>query len=60
MELKRTMTYEEMSAHMARHSFKHVNRVNVGKYARMKGYKVYKYMEDGKRYFLYVNPDLPR
>lgn len=59
MELKRTMTYEEMAAHMVKHSFRHLNRVNVGKYARMKGYQVYKYMVDRKRHFVYVNPDLP-
>nr|DAX51815.1 MAG TPA: hypothetical protein [Caudoviricetes sp.] len=58
MKLKRTMTFEEMAAHMAQHSFKHINRVNVGKYARMKGFQVYKCMVDRKRYFYYVNPDL--
>ena len=58
MKLKRTMTYEEMAAHMAQHTFKRINRVNVGKYARMKGFQVYKWMVDRQRHFCYVNPNL--
>lgn len=58
MKLKRTMTFDEMAAHMAQHSFKHINRVNVGKYARMRGYQVYKSMVNRKIIFLYVNQDL--
>lgn len=52
------MTYEEMAEHMAQHSYKHINRVNVGKYARMKGFQVYKWMVDRQRHFCYVNPNL--
>ncbi len=59
MKLKQRMTYEEMSEHMSRHSFKTPNRVNVGKYAKMKGYHVYKCMINRERLFFYINPDLP-
>ena len=58
MKLKRTMTYEEMAAHMAQHSCKHNHRVKVGKYALMKGIQVNKWMVDRQRHFCYVNPKL--
>jgi hypothetical protein len=57
-QLKRRMTFEEMSQHMQNHSFKLPSRVSVGKYARELGYKVYKPMLDGKIQFFYVNESI--
>lgn len=54
MELKQRMTYDEMRQHMEKNSFKIPNKVNVGKYARQLGYRVYKPMINGKLNFFYV------
>ena len=48
------MTYDEMRQHMEKNSFKIPNKVNVGKYARQLGYRVYKPMINGKLNFFYV------
>ncbi|MDR1718029.1 MAG: hypothetical protein LBS20_19505 [Prevotella sp.] len=59
MELKQTMTFDEMASHMKEHSFKLPGRVTVGKYARELGYKVYKPMINKKVHFFYVNENIP-
>lgn len=51
MELKQRMTFSEMREHMEKNSFRIANRVNVGKYARQLGYRVYKPMIKGKLNF---------
>lgn len=53
--LKKTMSYQEMEDHMRQNSWKNINKVNVGLYAKRMGYEVYKPMVDGKIYHLYVN-----
>lgn len=60
MELKQTMTFEEMSKHMQQNSFKLPNRVNVGNYAKQLGYRVYKPMVNRKIIHLYVNESIPQ
>ena len=60
IELKQTMSFEEMAQHMQLHSFKLTNRVNVGKYAKNLGYSVYKPMIDGRIQFYYVNESIPK
>lgn len=59
MELKQRMTFEEMSMHMKRNSFKLPSRVTVGKYARELGFIVYKPMIEGKIHFFYINEKIP-
>ena len=54
MELKQRMTFSEMRERMEKNSFRIANRVNVGKYARQLGYRVYKPMIKGKLNFFYV------
>lgn len=56
--LKKKMTFEQMAEHMRRNSYRTVNRVNVGLYAKRHGYTVYKPMIDGKIHFFYVNMDI--
>ena len=53
--LKKKMTYTEMAEHMMKNTFRNVNRVNVGLYAKQLGYHVYKSMVDGKVYHFYIN-----
>lgn len=53
--LKMKMSYQEMENHMRENSWKSVNRVNVGLYAKRLGYKVYKPMINGRICLLYVN-----
>lgn len=60
MELKRTMTFEEMAEYMKEHTFILPNRVTVGVYAKKLGYRVYKPMRAGQLLHLYVLDDLPR
>lgn len=55
MRFKKRMTFEEMAKHMGKNSFKQVNRVNVGKYAKMHGYRVYKPMINYRTMFFYIN-----
>lgn len=55
MRFKKKMTFEEMAEHMSQNSFKQVNRVNVGKYAKMHGYRVYKPMINCRIMFFYIN-----
>ncbi len=55
MRFKKKMTFEEMAEHMSQNSFKQPNKVNVGKYAKMNGYRVYKPMINSKMMFFYVN-----
>lgn len=57
MELKQRMTFEEMSQHMQLSSFKFPSRVNVGRYAKSIGYKVYKPMVNRKVLFFYVKDE---
>ena len=52
--LKIKMSYQEMKEYMRKNSYKSLNRVNVGLYAKRLGYKVYKPMIDGKIYHFYV------
>ncbi|MBF0577401.1 hypothetical protein [Dysgonomonas sp. GY617] len=59
MELKQRMTFNEMSLHMKKHSFKLPSRVSVGKYAKELGFKVYKPMIDRKIHFFYINENIP-
>ena len=59
MELKRRMTFKEMSEHMKEHSFKVPGRITVGKYAKEQGFKVYKPVIAGKVHFYYVNENIP-
>ncbi|KAA6302848.1 MAG: hypothetical protein EZS26_001018 [Candidatus Ordinivivax streblomastigis] len=59
MELKRRMTFDEVSQHMKEHTFKLPSRVSVGRYAKQLGFKVYKPMVDGKMQFYYVNDAIP-
>lgn len=54
MELKAKMTFDEMACHMEENTFKLRNRVNVGIYARERGYKPYKPMRNGRILFYYV------
>lgn len=54
MELKPKMTFDEMAAHMEENTFRLRNRVNVGTYAREKGYAPYKPMVNGRVLFFYV------
>lgn len=54
MELKKSMTIEEMAEHMKEHTFRLPNRVTIGLYAKKLGYQVYKPMRDGKLLHLYV------
>lgn len=54
MELKPKMTFEEMACHMEENTFKLRNRVNVGIYAKERGYKTYKPMRNGRILFFYV------
>jgi hypothetical protein len=58
MELKPKMTFEEMSRHMEENTYRFTNRVNVGRYARDLGYKVYKPMVCGKVLFFYINENI--
>lgn len=58
MELKQRMTFQEMSLHMKKHSFKLPNRVTVGQYARGLGFKVYKPMINKKIHFFYINEQI--
>ena len=58
MELKAKMTFEEMARHMEEHTYRIANRVNVGRYAREMGYRVYKPMIDGRIYLFYINDAL--
>ena len=55
MELKAKMTFEEMARHMEENTYRIANRVNVGRYAREMGYRVYKPMIDGRIYLFYIN-----
>lgn len=57
MELKTKMTFEEMACHMEENTYRLRNRVNVGMYAREKGYKPYKPMVNGRVLFFYVRED---
>lgn len=57
-QLKQRMTFEEMTLHMQKHSFKLPSRVSVGKYARELGYTPYKPMIEGKIQFFYVNKSI--
>lgn len=52
--LKIKMSYREMEGHMRKNSYKIINRVNVGLYAKRLGYKVYKPMINGRIYHFYV------
>lgn len=52
--LKIKMSYQEMKEHMRKNSYKNINRVNVGLYAKRLGYEVYKPMIDGRIYHFYV------
>lgn len=54
MELKQKMTFEEMACHMEENTYRLRNRVNVGLYAKEKGYTVYKPMRNGRVLFFYV------
>lgn len=54
MELKAKMTFDEMACHMEENTFKLRNRVNVGIYAKERGYKTYKPMRNGRILFYYV------
>lgn len=54
MELKPKMTFEEMACHMEENTYKLRNKVNVGIYAREKGYRPYKPMVNGRTLFFYV------
>lgn len=49
------MSYQEMEEHMRNNSWKNVNRVNVGLYAKRLGYEVYKPMINGQIFHFYVN-----
>ena len=53
--LKMKMSYQEMEEHMRNNSWKNVNRVNVGLYAKRLGYEVYKPMINGQIFHFYVN-----
>jgi hypothetical protein len=59
MELKQRMTFDEMAGHMKEHTFMLPSYVTVGKYARQLGFKVYRPMVEGKKYFFYVNESIP-
>lgn len=52
------MSYKEMEEHMRVNSWKTVNRVTVGQYARRLGYKVYKPMINGRVFHFYVNESI--
>lgn len=56
--LKMKMSYKEMEEHMRVNSWKTVNRVTVGQYARRLGYKVYKPMINGRVFHFYVNESI--
>lgn len=58
MELKKRMTYEEMARHLEEKTGKIPSRVNVGKYARENGYKVYKPMLKGRITLFYLNESI--
>lgn len=60
MELKKTMTIDEMTLYMKEHSFILPNRVTIGRYAKQLGYKVYKPMQNGKLFHFYVRDDTPQ
>lgn len=59
MELKQKMTFEEMAHHMQKNTYRLVNRVNVGLYAKELGYRVYKPMLNGRVLFFYIKENLP-
>lgn len=59
MELKNTMTIEEMTEYMKEHTFILPNRVTVGIFARKLGFKVYKPMRAGRLLHLYVREEEP-
>lgn len=53
--LKKKMSYQEMEDHMRKNSWKNVNKVTVGLYAKRLGYEVYKPMINGRICHFYVN-----
>lgn len=59
MELKPKMTFEEMAEHMKENTYRLVNRVNVGLYAKELGYRTYKPMLNGRVLFFYINENIP-
>ncbi len=58
MELKPKMTFKEMALHMEENTYRLVNKVNVGLYAKQNGYRVYKPMRCGKMLFFYINENI--
>ena len=60
MELKPKMNFEEMAAHMEKHTYRLANRVSVGMYAKKLGYRVEKQMRDGKILFFYINEKIQK
>lgn len=57
VRLKKKMSYQEMESHMRSNSWswKSVNKVNVGLYAKRLGYEVYKPMINGQVCHFYIN-----
>ena len=53
--LKPKMTYREMAEHMCRHTQLVENKVNVGRYAKRLGYRVYKPMINRRVCHFYLN-----
>lgn len=60
MELKQTMTFEEMERYMKEKTFIVPSKVSVGRFARKMGYTVYKPMIEGRLMHLYVNPQVSK